>query len=97
VRPTSGQPLMLRTLSMPVWRLVRSTPRSFSQISGMVSMVKPRSSICWRVVMSSRPLPMRRERSAMARSRVLVANQLGTRMRITKWLGWVCGRIHRAT
>jgi len=39
VKPARAQPLMLRTLSMPVCSVRRSTPRSFSQISGTVSRV----------------------------------------------------------
>ena len=65
VRPARGQPLRLRTLSMPVCREWRLTPRSFSQISGMLASVKPRNSICCRVVMSKTLFPRRRETSAM--------------------------------
>ena len=73
---------MLRTLSMPVWSVRRSTPRSFSKISGTLSRVKPRSSICCRVVISNTLLPSRRESSAMVRSCSLLAKPLGMRMRI---------------
>ena len=81
-KPASGQPLMFRTLSTPVCNERKSTPRSFSQISGTLSSVNPRSSICCRVVMSATPLPSRRESSAMARSCCARAKPFGIRMRI---------------
>ena len=87
VRPASAQPLMLPTLSIPVCSECRSTPRSFSQISGTLPSSNPRSRICCRGVMSSSQFPRRRETSAIARGLRLLVNPFGILTRIMNFPG----------
>uniref|UniRef100_A0A0D3ENN3 Uncharacterized protein n=1 Tax=Oryza barthii TaxID=65489 RepID=A0A0D3ENN3_9ORYZ len=53
--PASGLPTGLRTLSMPLWRLVRPTALSPSRMAGTSGSVTPRICQFWRVVTSAQP------------------------------------------
>jgi hypothetical protein len=78
-RPAIGEPVRLRTLSMPVITDVRPISCTLSNVAPASSIVMPRSWMFARVVMSPHPFsPYGRMRSASLRHCVDVSSPLGT-------------------